>query len=169
MVGQVAAVEGPAAPSIALQPGRPQGDIVIGDKMKPYVIGRGNEVVFVDDCEGDLVLAELCFRESGAKNRVVTFSRAKKLMEFLQEKKASGDPQPDVIFLDINMPEVDGFEVLCSLKQDPYFSSVPVVFMLTNSDNPEDQDHARRLGATDYFVKPSSPRAFTHMLREIRV
>lgn len=134
-----------------------------------YVIGRGNEVVFVDDSEADLVFAEVCYRDSGATNRLLTFSAPDSFMEFLRTKKAHQEPQPDVIFLDINMPEVDGFEVLAELKKDSYFRSVPVVFMLTNSENLVDRDHAKRLGATDYFVKPTSPEAFIGILQQIRV
>ncbi len=133
----------------------------------PYVIGAGNEVVFVDDCEGDLELAQICYEECGATNQLLTFSGSAAFMEFLRTKKAKRHPQPEVIFLDINMPGEDGFEVLAQLKQDPYFQAVPVVFILSNSDNPNDMDNARRLGATDYLVKPTSPRAFVGILRKV--
>jgi len=78
---------------------------------------------------------------------------------------------PDLILLDIMMPEMDGYEVIRALKADPAFSHIPVIFV-TALDSDEDETKGLELGAIDYIAKPVSPsivlaRVRTHLaLRE---
>lgn len=59
---------------------------------------------------------------------------------------------PDIILLDIMMPEMDGFEVLKKLKADPATANIPVI-ILTNINQMEDIEKGLSLGAVDYFIK----------------
>ena len=59
---------------------------------------------------------------------------------------------PDLIFLDLNMPMMNGFEFLLILKSDPRLSAIPVIIFST-SDSPEDQDRAKELGALQLITK----------------
>lgn len=61
--------------------------------------------------------------------------------------------QPDLILLDIVMPEMSGFEVIRQLKCDSATRDIPVVF-LSGTENAEDQARCRDLGAADYLIKP---------------
>ncbi len=61
--------------------------------------------------------------------------------------------QPDLILLDIMMPDMDGYEVCRRLKSAPLISGIPVIFV-TGLDNPDDEIKGLTLGAVDYFVKP---------------
>ncbi len=85
--------------------------------------------------------------------------------------KLAGSKQPDLILLDIVMPEMDGFEVCRTLQQDPRTSSIPVIFVSARSDV-GDETRGFEAGAVDYIIKPISPpivkaRAKTHLrLRE---
>ncbi|UZE37755.1 response regulator [Pseudomonas sp. B21-059] len=63
---------------------------------------------------------------------------------------------PDLIILDILMPEMDGFQVLSALKSDPATASIPVIF-LTSRSSVEDERLGLLLGAADYIAKPISP------------
>jgi len=63
---------------------------------------------------------------------------------------------PDIILLDIKMPEMDGYEVMAALKSDPRLDDIPVVF-LTGSEYDEDEAHAFETGAVDYIKKPIKP------------
>jgi CheY-like chemotaxis protein len=63
--------------------------------------------------------------------------------------------QPDIIFLDVNMPGVDGFEVLSYLRRYPGLADVPVVFV-TSDDQPETAGKLRRTGALLVIYKPAS-------------
>ncbi|MDR1732671.1 MAG: response regulator [Synergistaceae bacterium] len=60
--------------------------------------------------------------------------------------------RPDLILLDIAMPDMDGFEVLSRLRSNPWLSSIPVIF-LTSSEDSETEDRGLRLGARDFIVK----------------
>jgi len=65
------------------------------------------------------------------------------------------DFRPDLILLDVNMPKDDGFETISSLKEDPFYEEIPVVF-LTGQKDRESLLKAMNLGAADYLVKPIS-------------
>jgi DNA-binding response OmpR family regulator len=64
--------------------------------------------------------------------------------------------KPDLIVLDVNMPQKDGFEVLTELKQDPATASIRVV-LLTAAEQESDLMRGFSLGAADYVVKPFNP------------
>ncbi|MBF0133866.1 MAG: sigma-54-dependent Fis family transcriptional regulator [Magnetococcales bacterium] len=71
-------------------------------------------------------------------------------------ERAVADPQPDLILLDVRMPDMDGFEVLAGLKQDVRTRGIPVIF-LTALDAEEDEIRGLEGGAVDYITKPFSP------------
>lgn len=81
--------------------------------------------------------------------------------------------QPDLILLDIMMPEMDGYEVCRRLKSAPAISGIPVIFV-TGMNDPEDEIKGLSLGAVDYFIKPmhaaiTLARIKTHLdLKQIR-
>lgn len=91
-----------------------------------------------------------------------------------QAFKAIAKNRPDLILLDIMMPEVDGYEVCRRLKEDPETKSLPVIF-LTAKAEVEDEIKGFALGAVDYITKPISPpvvlaRVVTHLsLKRARV
>ena len=61
--------------------------------------------------------------------------------------------QPDLILLDIVMPNMDGYEVCRKIKSAPAISGIPIIFV-TGKDEPEDEIKGLSLGAVDYFIKP---------------
>lgn len=69
---------------------------------------------------------------------------------------AFAQPQPDLILLDVMMPEIDGYEVLRRLRANPSTHDIPVIFV-TAMDADEDEEHGLRLGAVDYLTKPVKP------------
>ena len=69
---------------------------------------------------------------------------------------AQSDPPPDLILLDIMMPEMDGYQVLDQLKSDPRTRDIPVIFLTAKSEV-EDEKKGLELGAVDYITKPISP------------
>ena len=66
---------------------------------------------------------------------------------------AVNDFDPDIVFLDINMPGVDGFEVMSFLKRYPQFQDIPFVF-ITSDDQPETATRVHRTGALLIIIKP---------------
>ena len=84
---------------------------------------------------------------------------------------AAADEKPDLILLDVMMPEMDGYEVCRRLKADPTTREIPVIFLTAQTDA-EDETRGFQVGAVDYVHKPFSPavmkaRVHTHLvLRE---
>ena len=64
---------------------------------------------------------------------------------------------PDLIILDVQMPEMNGYEVCEKIKANDKTSSIPIVFLTANSTN-EDEEHGLEIGATDFIRKPISPK-----------
>ena len=69
---------------------------------------------------------------------------------------ATSEAPPDLILLDITMPEMDGYEVLSRLREDPATREIPVIFV-TGRDAELDEEHGLKLGAADYITKPIRP------------
>lgn len=95
--------------------------------------------------------------------RVLVANSGKRAFQILQ-----GTRKPDLILLDIMMPEMDGYEVISGLKADPATESIPVIF-LTAKSGVEDEARGLALGAVDYITKPISPaivlaRVHTHLM-----
>lgn len=72
---------------------------------------------------------------------------------------------PDVVVLDVMMPEMDGFEVCASMKSSPVLRQVPVIFLSGKSDVAEMQ-RASQLGAEDYITKPVDAQALLESIRQ---
>ena len=68
--------------------------------------------------------------------------------------------RPDLVLLDVNMPQVSGFEALALLKSDERTRDIPVI-MVTGKGRPQDLHQARNLGALDYINKPWAKEAFS--------
>lgn len=69
---------------------------------------------------------------------------------------AGSEPHPDLILLDVTMPEMDGYDVLAALRREPATRDIPVIFV-TARDADLDEEHGLKLGAADYITKPIRP------------
>jgi putative two-component system response regulator len=74
--------------------------------------------------------------------------------------------KPDLILLDIEMPEVSGFEFAALLQQNPEYRDIPVIFV-TSHANPQLIDQAMGFGAEGYIVKPFIPEALTKRVKSV--
>lgn len=109
---------------------------------------RRARILIVDDEKMNLkVLADLLKNEHAV---VLARSGA------LALKHAFSDNPPDLILLDVMMPEMGGYEVIKCLKDNERSNSIPVIFV-TALDSTEDEEHGLKLGAVDYITKPFSP------------
>lgn len=126
-------------------------------------------VVMVDDNELDLDIGRRFYAYSKLENPFLGFSSGKDLLDYLGNVKAGEVPCPVVVLLDVNMPYLSGFETLEQVRQQDDFSSMPVVVMLTNSDNPQDVERAKELGADGYQEKHFEVDRFKSFLRGLFV
>lgn len=105
-------------------------------------------ILLIDDDKDDCMLFEEALHEVHPSIRLIYFNSAEAIPDTVQEIN------PDLIFLDINMPRVNGFESLKMLYESVTKFRMPIV-MYSNSNNPKEINIAYALGATLYLKKPS--------------
>jgi CheY-like chemotaxis protein len=128
---------------------------------------RQAQILLVDDSEMEAVLVENSLRDSPLLRLMHVAKDGVEAMAFLRcEARRRGGRLPDIILLDINMPRMDGFEVLTHLKADPVLRTIPVV-MFTTSDCQEDIDRAYAAGANCFLTKPRALEELDRSLRQL--
>ncbi|WP_034384468.1 response regulator [Deinococcus sp. YIM 77859] len=112
------------------------------------------EILLVEDSEPDIILTEEAFAAAGLTNKLHVVRDGVEALAFLRRQEGYEDaPRPDVILLDINMPRMNGLEVLAELKRDPQLMTIPVI-VLTTSQADEDILRSYQAHAASYVVKP---------------
>ena len=123
------------------------------------------QILLVEDNEGDVEMTRRAFRDEPACNLSVVNDGVEAL-EFLSRQGAYADaPSPHIILLDLNMPRMDGRELLEAVKADSKWKSIPVV-MLTSSNSPADIRDCYERQASSYVVKPFDGREFGRAIRQ---
>lgn len=120
-------------------------------------------IVHVDDDPVTLKLVSVSYKKSNLQNPYIPFQLAKDCLRHMQEVKLGAELMPAVILVDINMPEMNGFEMISKLKKDPFFQCVPICKLLTSSELEEDREMAKKLGVDAYLVKPNTPRGYVEL------
>jgi CheY-like chemotaxis protein len=127
----------------------------------------GIEVLLVEDDPGDVLMTREAFAEHKVTNRLSVVSDGVSAMEFLRKEGENRDaPTPDLILLDLNLPRMDGREVLAAVKQDDVLRHIPVV-VLTTSEAEEDVLRSYSLHANAYVTKPVDFERFIEVVRQI--
>jgi putative two-component system response regulator len=120
---------------------------------------ESSKIMIVDDEEYNILVVQKYLRDRGFGNLVATHD-ATRAMTMIDSKR------PDVLLLDIIMPEVDGLQILQAVRQDPNLRHVPVL-ILTASSEAEVKLRALELGATDFLAKPVDPSELILRVRNI--
>lgn len=135
--------------------------------MPPTDPGRPIEILLVEDSPGDVRLAQEVFRESKVINHLSVARDGEEALAFLKKKGPFHDsPTPDIILLDLNLPRIDGREVLAEVKNDPSLRRIPVV-VLTMSDAETDIVRAYNLHANCYLKKPLELDGFIEIIKAV--
>lgn len=121
-------------------------------------------IIIADDSPGDRLLAIKALRRGGIDNPVLEVEDGRQLLDLLRSETPRG--RRVVVFLDINMPRMNGIEALAELKADPALRRVPVV-MLTTSEADIDLLRACDLGANSYLSKPVSFAEFLPKMQQL--
>lgn len=120
-------------------------------------------VLLADDDRDDAEIFSEALTVACASTSVERFENGKLLLDFLERNDS---PTPHIIFLDLNMPVMNGWQCLAALKLNEKFRSIPVV-MYTTSSNPRDKQIALDLGAHGLIVKPSRAKLLERILSGI--
>src|SRR5260370_117212 len=126
--------------------------MVMADDFNPMPI----EILLVDDNDDDIVLFEESLRDSRFLNLMQVVHDGEEAMRYLRRQGPYHSAKtPGLVLLDINMPKMNGFEVLQVMKADPLLKTIPVV-MLTTSTRDEDIARSYDGGACSFVSKPVS-------------
>jgi two-component system, chemotaxis family, response regulator Rcp1 len=121
------------------------------------------EVLLVEDNPGDVRLTREALRDAKVRNSLHVAPDGVVAMAFLRQADA---PRPAVILLDLNLPRMNGREVLEAVKRDPALQNIPVV-VLTTSQAEQDIAESYRLGANAYVTKPVGLEQFFGVVQSI--
>jgi two-component system, chemotaxis family, response regulator Rcp1 len=125
------------------------------------------EVLLVEDSPGDVRLTKEAFREANGAIRLHVASDGMEAMAFLTRQGVPADaPRPDFILLDLNLPKMDGREVLATIKSDDTLKTIPTI-ILTTSDAEADILKSYELQANCYLTKPVHLGEFEEVVKSI--
>ena len=125
------------------------------------------DVLLIEDDQGDVLMTREAFEHYKIRNQLHVVSDGEQAVQFLRNEGPYADaPRPDLILLDLNLPRVDGRQVLLEVKSDPALRMIPVV-VLTTSEAEEDILRSYELHANAYVTKPVDFDRFIEVIRKI--
>ena len=125
------------------------------------------DVLLVEDEPGDILMTREAFEHNKVRNRLSVVADGVSALEFLRKEGEHVDaPTPDLVLLDLNLPRMDGREVLEAMKSDEKLRAIPVV-VLTTSEAEEDVVRSYSLHANAYVTKPVDFDRFIDVVRQI--
>jgi chemotaxis family two-component system response regulator Rcp1 len=120
-------------------------------------------ILLVEDSEGDIFLVRRALEKHGLKHSLIVARNGEEALQLLdQAEKGPIADAPDIVLLDLNLPKVDGSQILSHIRRTQAFAGIPVI-ILTSSDSPADRDLVLALGANVYFRKPTDLQTFMEL------
>ena len=127
-------------------------------------------ILLVEDNLDDITITKKALKEAQLVNALYTVRDGQEAVDFLQHRGAyqnpATSPKPGLILLDINLPKLNGVEVLKVIKQDPALRRIPVV-MLTVSKRDEDVVKSYDRGCNSFIQKPVEFERFVELVKQI--
>jgi len=123
-------------------------------------------VMLVEDNPEDVAFTRIILKKNKLDRNLVVAEDGKEAIKALEDLAEDGLKIPDLILLDINLPDISGIELLTRLKSDPRFCQISVI-MLTGSNLDDDIQRSYDLGAITYLVKPVSKDALMPVIKNI--
>ena len=128
------------------------------------------KILLIEDNLDDVMITKKALKEAKVVTEFYVVRDGQEALDFLQHKGQFQDPatspKPGLILLDINLPKVNGLEVLAQIKQDPNLKRVPVI-MLTVSKRDEDVTKGYDNGCNSFLQKPVEFDQFVQLVKEI--
>jgi CheY-like chemotaxis protein len=132
-----------------------------------FDVARPIEILLVEDDPGDVLMTREALDDSKVINNLHVVDNGEEALAFLRgEGVHAGSPRPDLVLLDLNLPRLDGREVLAQIKEADELRRIPVV-VLTTSEAEEDVLRSYDLHANAYVTKPVDFERFAEVIRQI--
>lgn len=129
---------------------------------------RHLDLLLVEDNDADSYLTVTALRDALVPNRIHVVKDGEDALSFLKHTGAhAADPSPDLVLLDLNLPGIDGFQVLAEIKSDPALKRIPVI-VISGSDRSEDRLRAYELQAAGYLAKPAELDRYFAAIRSLK-
>jgi len=121
------------------------------------------KILLVEDNPADIRLTEEAFKQFRIHNKLHIVRDGEEALEYLYNKK-----NPDIILLDLNLPKMNGVEVLKEIKQNEKLKHIPVI-ILTTSNNDDDIYNSYKNYASAYITKPVSMKDFIKAIEKFKI
>ncbi|MEQ9481794.1 response regulator [Coleofasciculus sp. F4-SAH-05] len=129
---------------------------------------RPIEILLIEDSPSDANLIQISFKQAKIPNTLRWVEDGETALEYLlHQGDYTNSPRPDLIVLDLNLPGMDGQEVLTSIKSDPTLKRIPVI-VLTTSEDEGDILKSYELNANCYITKPIDIQQFMGMVQLLK-
>ena len=136
--------------------------------MSSPSVGRPMEILLVEDSLTHARLTIGMLKKGRFRHRITLMRDGQEALEFLQrEGKFQQAPRPDLILLDLELPKLDGRELLDHVKGDYDLKTIPIV-VLTASEDHEDQVRSEMLQVESYMTKPVDVDRFLQVIRQLK-
>jgi CheY-like chemotaxis protein len=123
-------------------------------------------ILLIEDSRADAKIIERALREKNVAHRLTVIPNGRDALAHLfglRDDTSQTDDEPDLILLDLNLPGIDGCQVLTQIKSDPYLRMIPVV-ILTTSHREEDIVQTYAAGANSYIPKPAEYPSYCELV-----
>lgn len=126
-------------------------------------------ICIVDDDKIQQLIATRTIEKQDLADKILTFPDGEQAIEFLTKHLDDNEDMPDVIFLDINMPIMDGWEFLEEyIKIKPYIGKKITIYMVSSSIDTADIERAEKISEiSDYIVKPVTSEKFKELIEAL--
>ena len=118
------------------------------EHQRPY------KLILIEDNEGDIGLLHEALEEAGLSYELIAFADGADAISYIQSASTEIALAADLVLVDLNLPKVEGLDVVAALRRTPGWQRTPVV-VLTSSVSPRDRERVEEYGVAQHIIKPA--------------